>query len=93
MLIAAVTFRLRAPWVHSLKEKRMLAQRLLARLRNRFHVTAAEVEEQDALQIIVIAAAAIVPHRAMADSVMEALSAFVADSTEAELLEERRELR
>lgn len=32
MMIAAMTFRLHAPWVHSLKEKRMIVKSLVARL-------------------------------------------------------------
>ncbi len=93
MMIAAMTFRLHAPWVHSLKEKRMIVKSLIAQLQNRFHVSAAEMEEQDTHQIIVIGAAAIVPHHAMADSLMDEISAFVENSTEAEILDEHREIR
>ncbi len=93
MLIAVMTFRLHAPWVHSLKEKRMIVKSLTAKLRNRFHVSAAEVDEQDTHQIIVIGVAAIVPHNAMGDSVMDEISAFMEENTEAEILDERREIR
>ncbi len=93
MNIAALTFRLRAPWVHSLKEKRMIVKSLISRLQNRFHVSAAEIDEQDTHQIIVIGVAAVVPHNAMADSLMDDISRFVEDSAEAELLEEVREIR
>jgi len=93
MLVAAMTFRLRAPWVHSLKEKRMIVKSLIAQLQNRFHVSAAEVGEQDTHQILVIGAAVIVPHSAMADSLMDEISAFVEENTEAEILEEQREIR
>ena len=68
MMIAAMTFRLHAPWVHSLKEKRMIVKSLVARLRNTFHVSAAEIDEQDKHQIIVIGVASIVPNNAKADS-------------------------
>ena len=93
MNIAAMTFRLRVPWVHSLKEKRMIVKSLIAQLQNRFHVSAAEIDEQDTHQIIVIGAAAIVPHRAMADSLMEEISQFVESASGAEVLEETREIR
>ncbi|MBO7405190.1 MAG: DUF503 domain-containing protein, partial [Clostridia bacterium] len=52
MKITAITFRLHAPWVHSLKEKRMIVKSLLAKLQNRFHVSAAEIDEQDTHQIL-----------------------------------------
>ena len=38
MIIAAMTFRLHAPWVHSLKEKRMVVKSIVAQLQNHFHV-------------------------------------------------------
>ena len=93
MKIAAITFRLHAPWVHSLKEKRMIVKSLTAKLQNKFHVSAAEVDEQDVHQIIVIGVAAIVPHNAMADSIMDEISEFVEMNTEAEILDEIREIR
>ena len=93
MIIAAVTFRLQAPWVHSLKEKRMVVKSLVTQLQNRFHVSAAEIDEQDTHQIIVIGAAAIVPHNAIADSLMDEISTFVEENTEAEILDELREIR
>ncbi len=93
MIIAAITFRLHAPWVHSLKEKRMVVKSLVAQLQNRFHVSAAEIDEQDTHQIIVIGVAAIVSHNAMADSLMDEVSAFVESNTEADIMDEQREIR
>ena len=93
MRIAAMTFRLHPPWVHSLKEKRMIVKSLIAKLQNKFHVSAAEIDEQDIHQIIVIGIAAIVPHNAMADSLMDEISSFVEENTEAEILDEMREIR
>ena len=88
-----MTFRLHAPWVHSLKEKRMIVKSLIAKLQNRYHVSAAEIDEQDKQQIIVIGVAAIVPHNAMADSLMDDISMFIEANTEAEILDEEREIR
>ena len=93
MKIATMTFRLHAPWVHSLKEKRMIVKSLIAKLQNKFHVSAAEIDEQDTHQIIVIGIAAIVPHNAMADSMMEEISLFVEENTEAEIIDEERDVR
>lgn len=93
MIIAAMTFRLHAPWVHSLKEKRMIVKSIIAQLQNRFHVSAAEIDEQDTHQIIVIGVAAMVPHNAMADSLMDEISVFVEENAEAEILDEQREIR
>ena len=92
MRVATIIFRLRAPWVHSLKEKRMIVKSLVAKLRNRYNVSAAEIDEQDTHQIIVIGVAAIVPHNAFADSLMEDISLFVEENTEAEIIDEEREI-
>ena len=93
MKISVMTFRLRGSWIHSLKEKRMVVKSLLAKLQNKFHVSAAEIDEQDTHQIIVIGVAAIVPHNAFADSLMEEISLFVEENAEAELIDEQREIR
>ena len=79
--------------MHSLKEKRMIVKSIVAKLQNKFHVSAAEIDEQDVHQIIVIGVAAIVPHNALADSLMDEISQFVEDNTEAEILDEQREIR
>ena len=88
MKIAAITFRLHAPWVHSLKEKRMIVKSIIGKLQSRFHVSAAEIDEQDTHQIIVVGVAAIVPHNAQADSLMDKISQFVEENCEAEIFME-----
>ena len=93
MIIAAMTFRLHAPWVRSLKEKRMVVKSLVAQLQNKFHMSAAEIDEQDTHQIIVIGVAAVVPHHALADSLLDEISQFVETATAAQVLEETREIR
>ncbi len=55
-------------------------------------MSAAEIDEQDVHQIIVIGVASIVPHNAMADSLMDEISEFVESNTEAEIVEEVREV-
>ena len=93
MRIAVMSFRLHAPWVHSLKEKRMIVKSILARLQNRFHVSAAEIDEQDTHQIIVIGVASIIPNNAVADSMMDEISRFIEENCEAQILDEEREIR
>ena len=48
---------------------------------------------QDIHQIAVIGVATIIPHNAMADSLMDEISLFVEENCEAEILEEAREIR
>ena len=93
MQIAAMTFRLHAPWVHSLKEKRMVVKSLVAQIQNRFHASVDEIDEQDTHQIIVIGVAVIVPNNALADHLMDEISGFIEANTDAEMLDETREIR
>jgi len=88
-----MTFRLQSEGIPNFKEKRMIVKSLIAKLQNKYHVSAAEVNEQDTHQIIVIGVAAIVPHNAMADSLMDDISFFVEENTEAEIIDEEREIR
>lgn len=92
MLIAAMKIRLRAPWVHSLKEKRMVVKSLIGKISSRYRVSVAEVEEQDIHQTIVVGVASIVPHQAQADSVLDEILRFVEQATEAEIVDVEREL-
>lgn len=91
--VGVLIIKLRAPWVHSLKEKRMVVKSLLAKIQNKFKVSAAEVEHQDVHQSIVIGVAFLIPHSAQADSVMDQVVKFVEQNTEAEIVEEERDIR
>lgn len=93
MKIAVMEIRIYAPWVHSLKEKRMVVKSLLGKMRSRYAVSVAETDEQDVHQTIVIGVAAIVAHVAQADSLMDNILAFVENSTEAEIVSVEREIR
>ncbi len=93
MKILAITYKLYAPWVHSLKEKRMIVKSLTAKLQNRFHLSAAEIDEQDAHQFIVIGAAVIVPYNAMADRIAAEITNFIEQNTEAEIIDSVKEIR
>lgn len=93
MIAAVLTLRLYAPWVHSLKEKRMAVKSLLSKLRGKFNVSAIEADEQDIHQTIVIAVAALAANSAQADSTLDTMLAFVEANTEAEVVLVERELR
>jgi uncharacterized protein YlxP (DUF503 family) len=51
MVIAVAEFTLHLPECHSLKEKRQIIKSIMARLRNQFDVSIAEVGENDRWQI------------------------------------------
>ena len=91
--ILALKIKLYVPWVHSLKEKRMVVKSILGKLQNKFHVSVAEVESQDVHQTIVIAVATIVAHQAQAASMEEEILRFTEMNTEAEIIECEAEIR
>ena len=93
MKVPVMEPRLYAPWVHSLKEKRMVVKSLLGKIRSRYAVSAAETEELDIHQTIVIGVAAIVAHAAQADGLMDDILALVENSTEADIVSVEREIR
>ena len=66
----------------------MIVKGMIAKLQNKFHFSAAEIDEQNIHQIIAIGVAAIVPHSAMAGSLLDEISAFVEETQEAEILDE-----
>ncbi len=93
MMIGTLEIRLYAPWVHSLKEKRMIVKSLTAKIRNRFNVSVAEVENQDLHQSIVLGIACVAGNHAHADSIMDHVISFTEESTEAEIVGVSREIR
>lgn len=93
MIIETLEIRLYASWVHSLKEKRMIVKSLIAKIRNKFNVSIAEVEDQDVHQSIVLGLACVAGNTAFADSTMDNVITFIENNTEAEFIGVQRELR
>lgn len=92
MIIATAQVRLHLPWVHSLKEKRMVVKSLCSKIKNQFNVSVAEVEEQDIHQIAVLGIAGIAGDRAQADSIIDHVVNFVETNTEGEIVNIEREV-
>jgi uncharacterized protein YlxP (DUF503 family) len=92
MIIATAKIKLYMPWVHSLKEKRMVVKSLCAKTRNQFNVSVAEVEEQDIHQIAVLGFVAVAGDRSQADSILDHVLNFVEENTEGEIVEIEREI-
>jgi uncharacterized protein YlxP (DUF503 family) len=91
MKVGIMRIRLYAPWARSLKEKRMVVQSLVARLKRKFNVSVAEVDEQDTHQSIVLGIAFVAGNSAHVHSILEHVTSFVENSTEAEIIGIERE--
>ncbi len=92
MHIAVLTVTLYAPFVHTLKEKRMVVKSLLAKL-SKFNVSAAESDAQDVHQTAVLTIAAVAASTAQADSIMDTVLNFIEANTEAQVTSVEREIR
>lgn len=86
MRVLNLKITLRASWVHSLKEKRMVVKSIVQRLKNKFNVSVGEVGDQDIHQIIVIGISAVCGDQKQVDSTLENLIDFVEENTDAEII-------
>ena len=93
MIIEILEIKLYASWVHSLKEKRMIVKSLIAKIRNKFNVSIAEVDDQDVHQSIVLGLACVAGNTALADSIIDNVIAFIENNSETEVVGIQRELR
>ena len=78
--------------VHSLKEKRGVVRPIVAELRRRFEVAAAEAGDLDLHRRALIAVAVVAPDAAHCTEVLDACERLVAARPEIELLAARRRL-
>ncbi|EHI99348.1 protein of unknown function DUF503 [Clostridium sp. DL-VIII] len=91
MNILFMKVTLRAEWVHSLKEKRMIIRSITQKLKNKFNISVCEADAQDIHKIIVIGIAGIYANIAQSDSIMENILRFIESSTDAELIDIQNE--
>ncbi|MCR3759442.1 DUF503 domain-containing protein [Clostridium felsineum] len=85
ILIMRVT--LRASWSHSLKEKRMVVRSIVQKLKNKFNISVAEVDNRDIHQSIVIGISAVCGDIGKVDSTMESIIDFIERNTDAEIID------
>jgi uncharacterized protein YlxP (DUF503 family) len=74
---------MRAEWSGSLKEKRMIVKSITERSRNKFNISVAEVDAQDAHKDIVIGFACVSNERAHAESIVQNVVRFIETHTDA----------
>lgn len=75
------------PMSHSLKDKRRPLRSLLEKLRNRFHVSAAEVDCQDLHQRAVIGVALVSGDGGLLAEQMRAVKEFILNNPECQVLD------
>ncbi|WP_294406249.1 DUF503 domain-containing protein [uncultured Clostridium sp.] len=87
MKILIMKITLRASWVHSLKEKRMVVKSLVQKLKNKFNISVSEIEKQDIHKTIVIGITGICADSSQSDSTMEHIITFIETNTDAEIID------
>ena len=85
MIIGTCKIYLRAPWVNTLKEKRSVVKRIVERVKNKFNVSIAEIEDNDVRKSIVIGFACVSNSEAHANSTIDNVVNFVELISEADI--------
>ena len=82
---AIASFEIHIPQSHSLKEKRAVLRPIVEGLRNRFHVSVAEVDHQDTWQRSVIGVAVVANEHSHVVAVLEEVERFIDIAADADL--------
>ena len=86
MKILVIEIDLRAPFVHSLKKKRMILRSITAKLQNKFNISIREVKNQDVHQIISIGIAKLDLNIKDSDKSKEKIIDFIEENCQAEIV-------
>jgi uncharacterized protein len=92
MIIGTVKVYMNAGWVHSLKEKRMVVKSIVEKVKNKFNVSIAEIEDQDLHQSIVLGVACVSNDTKHADSTIQKVINYIEDNSEAMLIDVQVEI-
>ncbi len=83
MIIGVCKVYLRAEWVYSLKEKRMVVKSLIQKSKHKFNISIAEIEHQDVHKSIVIGFACVTNEKSHANSMIDNVINFMEENTDA----------
>jgi uncharacterized protein YlxP (DUF503 family) len=90
MVVGICRIVLSLPWNDSLKGKRSVVKSILERSRQRFQVSASEVEDHDVHRRATLGFALVSNDARHVGSVLDKLVSFVASATEAQLIDQSR---
>lgn len=86
MKILVMRVDLKANYVHSLKEKRMVVKSLIGRLQNKYNISIREVENQDLHQLISIGIVKLDLTNKESDQTKDKIIDFIEENCEAEII-------
>jgi uncharacterized protein len=80
MVIGVSQITLHLPASQSLKDKRQIIKSVMARVRNRFEVAIAEVEDQDRWQIAVLGLSCVSNSKQHAEEILERVRRYIEET-------------
>lgn len=83
MIVGTCKVYLRAEWVLSLKDKRMVVKRIVEKTKHKFNVSVAEIEMQDVHKEIAIGFACVTNEVSHANSIIDNVINFIENNTDA----------
>ena len=83
MIIGTGKIYLYANWVHSLKEKRMIVKSITDKVKNKFNISIAEVDNLDMHQSIVIGVACVSNSARHSNTCIQNVIEYIEQNTEA----------
>ena len=92
MEILVMKVDLRAAYVHSLKEKRMIVKSIIGKLQNKFNVSIREVENQDLHQRISIGIVKLELNSKDSNQSKDKILNFIEENCEAEIIDIESEI-
>ncbi len=92
MKVLVMRVDLKANYVHSLKEKRMIVKSLIGRLQNKFNISIREVENQDLHQLISIGIVKLDLINKESNQSKDKIINFIEENCEAEIIDIESEI-
>ena len=83
MIVGTCKVYLRADWVMSLKDKRMVVKSIVEKIKHKFNVSVAEIEMQDVHKDIAIGFACVTNEVSHANSVIDNVINYIENNTDA----------
>ena len=83
MFVGVCKVTLRAEWVSSLKEKRMVVKSLVSKMKNKFNISVSEVDFQDFHKTIVIGFSCVSSEKVHSERIIQSVLDFVELNTDA----------
>ncbi|MGI6751679.1 MAG: DUF503 domain-containing protein [Anaerovoracaceae bacterium] len=91
MIVGIVKVKIHIPWAESLKDKRIVIRGICSKVRGRFNVSIAQVENQDIPKTAVLGFAFVTTDNRHADSVVDNVINFIESNVEGEVIKIERE--